>query len=295
MRIRRRNIILLLFSLLFGQVQAQSIEDLLKQKLQESETIEYTLATFKSTRIINGQSIENPEKKDLLFVIEHRFGTINSGFYNFFGLDLATTRLGLDYGITDRFSVGAGRSSYQKTFHGYLKYKILRQSTGKRTMPVSVSIFTSADMNTLKSADPEISYTSANQFSYTTQLLVARKFGPRFSMQLTPSYVHRNLVPRRIDPNHIFAMGSGARVKLTHHLTLNAEYFHLLTSQTAEDFNNSLSLGFDIETGGHIFQLHLTNSRPMIERGFITETSGTWLDGDIHFGFNINRVFGLGR
>jgi hypothetical protein len=292
---RKHAYAILLCFLVTIQARAQSLEDLLNEKLQETETTEYTQATFKSSRIISGQSIENPQKNDMLLVIGHRFGTLTSGFYNFFGLDLATTRLGVDYGITDRFSTGVGRSTYQKTFDGFLKYKILRQSTGKKSMPISMSIYTSADINTLKPTDPDISYTLFNRLSYSTQLMVARKFNPRLSIQLSPVYVHRNLVSRRQDPNDIFALGSGGRFKLTQRVTLNAEYFHLLTRQTAEDFYNSLSVGVDIETGGHVFQLHMTNSRSMTERGFITETTTSWMDGDIHFGFNIVRVFGLGR
>jgi hypothetical protein len=295
MMMRKHAGIIMLCFLLSIQARAQSLEDLLNEKLQETATTEYTQATFKSSRIINGQSIENPQKNDMLLVIGHRFGTLNSGFYNFFGLDLATTRLGVDYGITDRFSTGAGRSTYQKTFDGFLKYKILRQSTGKKSMPISMSVFTSIDINTLKPTDPDISYSFTNRLSYSTMLLVARKFSPKLSIQLSPVYVHRNLVERRIDPNNIFALGSGARYKLTQRVTLNAEYYHLLTPQTAEDFYNSLSLGVDIETGGHVFQLHMTNSRSMTERGFVTETSTSWMDGEIHFGFNIVRVFGLGR
>ena len=162
-------------------------------------------------------------------------------------------------------------------------------------MPVSVSIFSSADVKTLNPADPAISYAFSNRLSYVTQLLAARKMGPKFSLQLSPTFIHKNLVPGQVDPNNIFAMGSGARLKLSNRVTLNVEYYRLLTGQTAENFENSLSVGFDIETGGHVFQLHVTNSRSMIERGFISETSGNWLDGDIHFGFNIIRVFGLGR
>jgi len=291
----RHYIFLLLLLPGTSQAGAQSLEDLLQQKLSETASTEYTQATFKSTRIVSGQSIENPEKNDLLFVIGHRFGAVNSGLYDFFGLDLASTRLGLEYGLTEDLGVGIGRSSYQKTIDGHLKYKLFRQSTGQKNMPVSVSIFATADINTLKPYREDIEYSLANRFSYVTQVLVARKFGPKFSLQLSPSYIHRNLVKNRIDPNNIFALGSGARIKLTNRVTLNAEYYHLLTSQTAEDYNNSLSIGFDIETGGHVFQLHLTNSRSMIERGIISETAGRWIDGYIHFGFNIARVFGLGR
>jgi hypothetical protein len=276
-------------------VSAQSLEDLLNRKLEESSSPEFTIATFKTGRIINGHSIENPERGDLLFLVSHRFGTLNTGFYNFFGLDNSSTRLGLAYGISDRFSVGIGRATYQKTWDGYLKYKILRQQSGGFRMPFTVSLVLAADINTLKPVDQEKTYTLINRMSYVSQLLIARKFGTKFSFQISPSYVHRNLVKRSIDQNNIFAMGTGARFKISNRVSLNAEYYYLLPGQSADDFDNSFSIGFDIETGGHVFQLHLTNSQSIVERGFITETSGRWMDGDIRLGFNITRVFGLQR
>jgi hypothetical protein len=274
----------------------------LNRKLEESSDPEYTIATFKTGRIINGHSIENPERGDLLFLVSHRFGTLNTGFYNFFGLDNSSTRLGLAYGISDRFSIGLGRATYQKTWDGYLKYKILRQQSGDSGTPFTLSLVLAADINTLKPVDPEKTYTLTNRMSYVNQLLIARKFGPKLSLQIPSSYIHRNLVESRIDQNNIFAIGTGARFKISNRVSLNAEYYYLLPGQSADDFNNSFSIGFDIETGGHVFQLHLTNSQSITERGFITETSGQWMDGDgqwmdgdVRFGFNITRVFGLQR
>ena len=276
-----------------NSLPAQSLEDILNQKLEEEAGPEYTLASFKAGRIINGHSIETTEKGDLLFIIGHRFGTVNSGFYNFFGLDDATTRLGLDYGITDRINAGFGRSTYQKTWDGFMKFKILRQGKGPSTYPITLTLVLGADLNTFKDRAAENDPSFVNRLSYVTQLLAARKFGPRFSLQISPTYIHRNLVQRSIDQNNIFAIGSGARFKLGKRVSLNAEHYYLLPGQTATDYRNSFSLGVDLETGGHVFQLHLTNSRSMIECRFISETTGKWLDGDIHFGFNITRNFGL--
>ncbi len=271
----------------------QDLQDLLNQQLAGKEEINYTLATFKATRIVTGQSIENPEKGDLMFVVSHRFGTLNKGFYNFFGLDNANTRIGLEHGISERIALGLGRNVFGKTWDGFVKVKLLRQSTGVKNMPVSVSLYASTDIETVKPIDPEISYTLANKMSYTTQLLLARKFSPKISLQLSPAYIHRNLVPRRLDQNDIFIVGAGGRYKLTNRVALNAEYYYLLPGQTADDYTNSFSVGFDIETGGHIFQLILSNSTGIFDRSFISETSGRWIDGDIHFGFNITRVFNL--
>lgn len=282
--------ITLLFCLLTS-LSLSAQDDLMNMLDDGSQTTNYTYATFKTTRVVIGQSIENPASGNLNFVISHHFGHLNEGAYELFGLDKSTIRLGLEYGINDRFAIGLGRSTYQKTVDGSLKYKVLRQSTGKRNMPISLSYYGSITMNTLKWADPERKNYFSSRLSYIHQLLIARKINDRISMQLTPSIVHKNLVPKIQDPNTIYVMGAGGRVKLTNRMSLNVEYHHILSSQTSKDFDNSLSIGFDIETGGHVFQLFFTNSQPLFERGFLTETLGTWRKADIYFGFNISRSF----
>jgi len=258
----------------------------------EEPTTEYVTATFKTTRIVSGHSIENPANGVLLFMISHHFGRINQGAYDFFGLDQATIRLGLEYGVNDFISVGIGRSSYQKTIDGFVKAKLLRQSTGVRKMPISLTAFTSTDLFTLKWQDPERTNYFSSRFSFVNQLMIARKFNERLSIQVTPTHIHKNLVVKT-NTNDNFALGIGGRYKLTKRLTLNAEYFYNLPGYTADNFENPLSVGFDIETGGHVFQLHFTNSQPMFDRALITETTGKWKNGDIYFGFNISRVFTL--
>lgn len=252
---------------------------------------EYTYATFKTTRVVNGHSVENPAPGVLLFIISHHFGELNTGFYELFGLDQSTIRLGLEYGLNDRISFGIGRSSWEKTYDAFLKVKLIRQQSGIREVPLTLSYFSSIALNSLKWQDPERENYFSSRLSYVHQLLVARKFNKDLSLQLMPTLVHKNLVPTKEDQNTAFAMGMGGRYKLTNRLSLNAEYFYLLPDQYTEEVHNSLSLGFDIETGGHVFQLHFTNAKPMFERGFITETRGRWDKGDIYFGFNITRVF----
>lgn len=257
----------------------------------EEETTDYTYATFKTTRVIKGQSIESPARGNLLFVVSHQFGRVNSGAYEFFGLDQATIHLGLEYGISDRLALGIGRSSFKKTFDGYIKYRILRQSTGLKTMPFTVSYFGNMIINSFKWQEPERDNYFSSRLQYTHQLLIARKFGNAFSLQVTPTFIHRNLVPKKKDQNDVFAIGAGGRLKLTQRMSINAEYFYLLPGETVDNFKNSLSIGFDIETGGHVFQLFFSNSAGLIEEYFIAETTGDWLGGDIHFGFHINRTF----
>jgi hypothetical protein len=257
--------------------------------------IKYATAFFKSTRIMNGHSIERMPEGQLDFRISHRFGRINSGAYEFFGLDQANIHLGLEYGILDWLMVGIGRGAYEKTFDGFAKFTLLRQSSGARIMPVSVSVFSSVALKTIKFPDPNRTNYFSSRMSYVGQILIARKINQTFSVQLTPSYVHRNLVANELDPNDLYAIGAGGRMKLSKGISLNAEYFYLMNprSYMSQKVYDPLSIGFDIQTGGHVFQLIFTNSLAMIEKGFIGETTGSWGKGDIHFGFNISRVFTL--
>ncbi len=263
----------------------------------DNEETNYTAATFKSTRIMNGHSIERMPPGQLDFRISHRFGTLNSGAYNFFGLDQSNIHFSLEYGFLKWLMAGIGRGSFEKTFDAFAKFSLLRQSEGAINMPVSVSLVSSIALKTIKfPVETRTNYFSS-RLAYTTQVLVARKFSQGFSFQITPSYVHRNLVATELDPNDLYAVGAGGRIKLTKRISFNGEYYYLVNPK--DDFSqqiyNPLALGFDIETGGHVFQLIFTNSLGMIEKAFIGETAGSWTKGDIHFGFNISRVFTLKR
>jgi hypothetical protein len=255
----------------------------------------YATATFKTTRLINGHSSENVAKGVMDVKISHRFGTINKGGYELFGLDNATMRMGIDYGITKYLMVGIGRSTFEKTYDAFFKVKLLRQSTGKRNMPISLSYVPTIALKTLKNQNAEQTNYYSSRLYYTHQLIIARKFSDKLSLQLMPTFVHRNLVSLAKEPNDIFAIGIGGRQKLTRRLSLNAEYYYQLPQNKLSNTTNSLSIGFDIETGGHVFQLHFTNSQGMSERSFISETTGKWEKGDILFGFNISRVFTIGK
>jgi hypothetical protein len=274
------------------QVIAQEEQNLLSL-LGREETTEYAAASFKTNRVINLHSLESTSAGVLDIKISHRFGFINGGIYELFGLDQASIRLGGDYGITDRLTIGFGRSSYQKTYDGFIKYKLLRQSTGLKNMPVTVAVLGTMAITTLKWEDPNRDNLFSSRLYYTTQVIIGRKFSNAISLQFSPSLVHRNLVATFEEKNNVFALGFAGRLKLNKRLSINGEYIYVFPDQLAEGFRNSLSVGFDIETGGHVFQLHFTNSTSMIEKGFITETVGKWSDGGVHFGFNISRVFTL--
>jgi hypothetical protein len=284
---------LLFFFLLFASFHVFSQDDDLLSLLDEEEPINYTTASFKATRIINLHSLENMSAGELDIKIQHRFGFISGGVYELWGLDQSTIRIGADYGVTNSFMIGLGRSSYEKTYDGFMKLKVLRQSTGAKKMPITLALFSSMAIKTLKPSDPNRENYFSNDLYYAFQMMLGRKFSDAFTLQLSPTLVHRNLVATTEEANDVLAMGFGGRIKLSKRVSLNAEYIYVLPDQLAEGFHNSLSIGFDIETGGHVFQLHFSNSTSMIEKGFVAETVGQWGDGDIHFGFNISRVFNL--
>ena len=278
--------------LLFGFVQAQdsTLLALLEDKASSHER-PYVSSTFKATQIVNTPTIESPAKKALQFMIMHRFGRVNEGAYALFGLDNATIRFAFDYGITDRLAVGIGRSSFEKVYDASLKYKMLRQR--ENGVPFSVSAFGMIANTTQKYSDKP--YLNARyRTMYTSQLLIARKFNSNLSLQVTPSWIHFNLVPTSKDKNDVFALGIGGRMKVSRRISINAEYDYRAPNQMV--FNNvfnSLSLGVDIETGGHVFQLIFSNSQGMIPPYYLAKTTGDWRRGDIYFGFNITRIFNL--
>ena len=290
-----KTITLLCFSLMctLPLVAQDDLMSILEESNDDSET-RIVSATFKSTRLVNGHTTEMRPSGVLEFIISHRFGRLNEGVGQLFGLDDSQVRIALEYGIWDKLNVGFGRSSVGKILDGFLKYQVLRQTKSGKMVPISLTAFTSVAVATGPGAFLESSIDNkfSQRLSYSYQLLAARKMNSNLSLQVMPTMIHRNYVFTTEDPNDVFALGFGGRYKLTNRLTLNAEYYHQL-AEHSDEYYNSFSIGFDIETGGHVFQLHLTNSRSMIEKGFVAETSGRWADGAIHYGFNISRVFNL--
>jgi len=280
------KIIILSFLIITSTVKAQ--DNLLNILGSDDEPI-YVSSLFKGTKVVNGQSVKLQPEGVLQFAIQHRFGTLNSGFYNFYGLDNSQVRIGLEYGIKDWLGLGIARSSALKTVDANLKFRLKRQANGSQSFPFTMvlnsAIFIKQySWNELK--DEKFSFT--NQLSYAYQILIARQINRDLTIQLSPTVVHYNLVEIENEPNDKYAVGIGGRQKLTRRISLNAEYFYQLNDKLNK---NVLSLGFDIETGGHVFQLHLSNSPAMIEPGFISKTTGSWLNGDVYFGFNISRIF----
>lgn len=285
--------LLIAFCSISALSQAQTDTTDLFGLLGTSEETDYTTATFKTTRLMNGHSIENQAEGVLDFRINHRFGDMSGGAYEWFGLDQANVKIGLDYGVKNWLMIGWGRTNVDKTYDGFVKAKILRQSTGKKKMPITLTYLATSAITTLKWSEPNRKNYPSSRMAYTHQLLIARKFNSSTSLQVMPTLIHRNLIDSLKYKNDVFAIGIGGRQKLTQRVSVNVEYYHVLPNQISDKYKNSLAIGFDIETGGHVFQLHFTNSRGMTESQVITQTLGDWLKGDIRFGFNISRVFTL--
>lgn len=291
-----RILTLSLFLVSYWSYAQDDLLNLLDETSEEKTT--YTTATFKGTRITNFQSNEIPGKGVMQFMISHRFGAINDDYlYNFFGMDNAQIRLSFDYSFNHWLNIGVGRSSATKTYDGWVKGKILRQSKGAKNVPLSVVWYSSINYSTLK-VDEEVSLTASDRISYAHQLILARKFSKSFSFEFIPSMVHFNLVENEETPNDIFLLGMGGRYKISNRVALTAEYglqlndnFYYDADGNKQNYENSLSIGIDIETGGHVFQLHVTNSRGLADPQWMARTPGSWANGDIYFGFNISRVF----
>jgi len=265
------------------------------------KTKDYTVATFKTTKNVNFQTVETAGKGNLVFWITHHFGDISSGPYGFWGLDgPAVIRLGLEYSPDGRLDVGVGRSSLDKLYDGYLKYKILRQTTDNK-MPVTMTAFASMSIITLNDplalTNPTLDhyYYYSDRFNFVYQLMIARKFNSRFSLQLSPTIIHYNLVENFTDQNNVYSLIGLARYKITQSMALTAEYALRPISYTADmsQYRNSAGVGFDIETGDHVFQIFVTNSAGLSETQNIAYSTNSWAKGQLMIGFNICRYFSL--
>jgi len=279
----------IVYLLLLSSVFTFAQDDLLSEIDSDANINEYASATFKGLKVVNFESTKLVAKKQFTFNVAHRFGSLENGLDNFFGLDDAVTRLNFIYGISDAINVSVSRSSYQKIYESAIKYRLLRQQ--ENGFPFTVVGYNSILINTgLDKANlPLLEF--KHRIGYTAQLLLSRKVNSKFSAQLMPTFFHDNYVVTNSQDNSQFAMGIGARYKLGKRWSINADYGWHLNRASDSPFKNPLSIGFDIETGGHVFQMHFTNAQPMNTNGFLGQGTGDWSDGNIYFGFNLSRHF----
>ena len=275
--------------LVAAKAQEKSLLDSLDANPKQNEKV---TGAFKSTRVINAHSTEMLAKGNLDFRILHRFGFVNSGPKQFWGLDQASMRLGFDYGVTNNFTVGIGRSTYRKEIDAFAKVRLLQQSTGYKAMPVTVIIAGGYMVRTEQSLEP-VKPSFGARSAYYMQLVIGRKISKRLSLQLSPIFVHTNDPLIAGDDKTIPAFGIGGRYKFSKRMAFTFDYHHP-GGMLNKVYTNALGMGVDIETGGHVFQLHFSNATGMNERAYVTETTGKFFKGDIRFGFNLSRVFKLG-
>ena len=278
-----KKLILLLF--LFPLL-TYSQDDLLSG-VEAPITKEKVTSAFKALKIVNLESTKLAAKGDLYFVVAHRFGSIKDGFEGFYGLDNANTQIKFIYGLTPGINISAARSEFAYDFA--TKYMLLPQI--KDGFPVTIAGFNSLSINnTLKeSLYPKLEF--KNRLTYVAQLLISRKLSEKLSLEIVPSFFHENFVLDPEQSNSQYAIGFGGRYKFAKRWSLNMDYAAHLNRASNSIYKNPLSIGFDLETGGHVFQMHFTSSQAIDEAGYLGRTTGDWIKGDIFFGFNLARVF----
>jgi hypothetical protein len=266
-----------------------SQDDLLSEIDVATIKNDYAFAAFKGLKIVNIESTKLVAKKEFTFVVSHRFGSIKNGIDTFFGLDDAVTRLNFIYGISDAMNIGVSRSSFQKIYEASVKYRIIRQK--ENGFPIAIVGFNSVLINTAleKNNLPKLEF--KHRLGYAFQVLVSRKVNENLSLEIAPTLFHDNYVIFNSQENTQFALGFGGRYKLGKRWSVNADYGWHLNRATDSPYNNPLSIGIDLETGGHVFQMHFSNAQAMNVNGFLGQSTGNWSDGNIYFGFNLSRVF----
>lgn len=299
MNLKNKLLTMLSFAFLLATT-AKAQDDLLDMLENTGDKNQKVFATFKTTRIVNSHSIETVKKKSLDFRVTHHFGDMfgdGGGVHTLYGLDQAADiRIAFEYGINDRLTLGFGRSKIAELLDGYVKYRLSGQTQDNK-MPVSTTIFVNTGFTPQKNVNKEYD-NIAHRLSYTYQILIARKFNQNFSLQLMPSFLHRNYIFDPADKNDIFSLGVGGRLKMTKRVAILADYFYSFSElrQKNDDlYFAPLGIGVEIETGGHVFHMFFTNNAGIVENIFIPNTTSSWAKGEFKFGFNISRTFGLGK
>lgn len=269
----------------FNNVFAQ--DDLLNELEAETQEESYEQPAFKAMKIGNLQSTKVAAKGDLYMYVSHRFGTLKDGLTTFFGFDNANTKIQLVYGVYDGIQIGLARESIRKTYSSHIKAKIIGQS---KEFPVNIVGYATANIRTDLRQEQYPLLEFGDRMTYATQLLVSRRFSNRFSFELAPTYVRQNLVLEPFQKHNQIALGAGGRLKVSKRMSVNVDYVYNFSRHEKSIYNNPLTFGLDIETGGHVFQLLFSNAQSTNEPGFISNAEGKWFE-DVFFGFNIVRVF----
>lgn len=248
----------------------------------------FQMPAFKAMKVVNNQSTKLAGKGDLYLYVGHRFGAIKGGIGSLFGLDYANTKIEMLYGLFSEVQVGFSRESFKKTYNLHVKYGIKKQTS---SFPVSIVGYNSINLDTSldENVYPNLNYNE--RYVYISQLLVSRRFSDNFSLQLSPSVIKHNFLTTQAKTDYNYVLNTGSRLKISKRSSFNLDYSYHLNRLKNSIEKNVLSVGVDMETGGHVFQLLFSNTQASDEAGVLTGAEGDWLKGDVFFGFNILRVF----
>jgi len=248
----------------------------------------FQMPAFKAMKVVNNQSTKLAGKGDLYLYVGHRFGAIKGGIGSLFGLDYANTKIEMLYGLFSEVQVGFSRESFKKTYNLHVKYGIKKQTS---SFPVSIVGYNSINLDTSldENVYPNLNYNE--RYVYISQLLVSRRFSDNFSLQLSPSVIKHNFLTTQAKTDYNYVLNTGSRLKISKRSSFNIDYSYHLNRLKNSIEKNVLSVGVDMETGGHVFQLLFSNTQASDEAGVLTGAEGDWLKGDVFFGFNILRVF----
>lgn len=241
--------------------------------------------TFQGTRLVNEQSANLTDKGKLVLFIQHRFGAIDGGLYQLFGLDQATMRMGFEYGFGHNLNIGFGRSTFMKTYDLYGKARIAQQTSA---FPFTIAAVATGSVPTLRNFFPDEYNSFSDKLAGNLQLMIAKSFS-KFGVQIAPGYLSTGYLLQEQQNLSFFTLGLTSSVKLSDKVSANIEYLPHFNSDLTSP--KPLSLGVDIDTGGHLFQLILSNSQQMFSRGLYTSSMGDWSEGTLFFGFNLIREF----
>jgi len=269
-----------------------SAQDLMSELDSVPKQKEITASAFKGLQVCNMQSTKMTNKNEWYFLVSHRFGDLKEGINNFFGFDNALTKIGGIYGVTNWLNISLARHTYNKTFEAGLKYRLANQM--EDGFPVTIVGYNTVDVNGSK-FDKALypNFKQSNRLAYSTQLLISRKFSDAISLEIVPAYIHKNLYDLQpgTDKKDQFVVGMGGRCKISKRISFNLEYAARINPEEHEYYHNPLTAGFDIDTGGHVFQLVFSSAQPMNDVAYFTNATGKWNGGSVYFGFNLYRVF----
>ena len=283
-----KNSFILFFIFCFGISNAQ--DELLNELESENEAKkEKEIAAFKGMQVCTMQSTKLAAKGEWYFLVSHRFGDLTDGLQNFFGLDNALTKIGGLYGITEWLTLGVSRHTLNKNYELSAKYKFANQEING--FPVTIVGYNTMDINSDLNKEEFPDLKSSNRFSFSTQLPISRKFSNSFSLELNPIYIHKNLYEPLFEEKDNFLMAFGGRYKLSKRISFNLEYAARLNARETNYYHNPATIGLDIETGGHVFQLVFSNSQAMNDVSYFTNATGISEGKGVYFGFNMYRVF----